>query len=130
MTFTLQPAFSILTLNLRFGLADDGPQAWVHRRPRLRQFLETHDGDFMVFQEANDFQIDFLAECLPEYALIGKRHPAPPAWQNNVIFYRAPWKLDQSDHFYLSPTPDIPSRFAASLWPRQCTLGTLQRRPA
>lgn len=129
MTSTPQPAFSILTLNLRFGLADDGPQAWVYRRPLLRQFLETHDDDFLMFQEANDFQIDFLAECLPEYALIGKRHPAPPAWQNNVIFYRAPWQLDQSDHFYLSATPDIPSQFAASLWPRQCTLGRFSAGP-
>ena len=77
MTSAPQPAFSILSLNLRFGLADDGPQAWVHRRPLLRRFIEAHDCDFMVFQEANDFQIDFLAECLPEYALIGKRHPAP-----------------------------------------------------
>jgi endonuclease/exonuclease/phosphatase family metal-dependent hydrolase len=129
MTPTPQPAFSILTLNLRFGLADDGPQAWMHRRPRLRQFIEAHTCDFMVFQEANDFQIDFLAECLPEYAIIGKRHPAPPFWQNNVILYRAPWKLDQSDHFYLSPTPDIPSRFAASHWPRQCTMGRFTAGP-
>lgn len=129
MTSAPRPSFSILTLNLRFGLADDGPHAWIHRRPVLRQLLEAHTSDVMTFQEANDFQIDFLSECLPNHAFIGQRHPAPPFWQNNIIFYRAPWKLDLWEHFFLSPTPDIPSRFSASRWPRQCTLGRFTAGP-
>lgn len=116
-------SFSVLTLNLRFGLADDGANAWVHRRDPLRQFLATHASDFMLFQEANDFQIDFLAASLPDYNRIGQRLPAPAFWQNNIIFYRAPWQLDAWEHFFLSATPDIPSRFPTSRWPRQCTLG-------
>lgn len=123
MTTAPRLSLSILTLNLRFGLADDGPHSWIYRRSVLRQLLETHACDVMTFQEANGFQIDFIAKCLPDYGMIGKRHPAPRFWQNNVIFYRAPWKLDTWEHFYLSPTPDIPSRFPDSRWPRQCTLG-------
>lgn len=130
MTTIPLPSFSILTLNLRFGLADDGPHAWIHRRAVLRQLLEAHACDLMTFQEANDFQIDFLAECLPQYDSIGQRQPAPRFWQNNVIFFRAPWKLDTWDHFYLSPTPDIPSRYPASHWPRQCTLARFTNGPA
>jgi endonuclease/exonuclease/phosphatase family metal-dependent hydrolase len=129
MTAVPRPSFSILTLNLRFGLADDGHQAWIHRRPVLRQLLEAHASEVITFQEANDFQIDFLAECLPDYDIIGQRHPAPRFWQNNVIFYRKPWELDRWEHFYLSPTPDIPSRFPASRWPRQCTLGRFTAGP-
>lgn len=129
MTTAPRPSMSILTLNLRFGLAADGPHSWIYRRSVLRQLLETHACDVMTFQEANDFQIDFIAKCLPDYGMIGKRHPAPRFWQNNVIFYRAPWKLDTWEHFYLSPTPDIPSRFQASRWPRQCTLGRFTAGP-
>ena len=117
------PPFSVLTLNLRFGLAKDGPQAWPFRRPVLRRLLSKNICDFMMFQEANDFQIDFIAKCLPDHRVIGHRQPAPPFWQNNVIFYRSPWKLEQWTHFFLSPTPSIPSRFPESRWPRQCTLG-------
>ena len=123
MTAAPPKVFSVLTLNLRFGLADDGPQGWPFRRPLLRRFLAKHACDLMMFQEANDFQIDFIARCLPDHALIGKRHPAPPFWQNNVIFFRAPWELDRWMHFFLSPTPEIPSRFPESRWPRQCTMG-------
>lgn len=114
--------FSVMTLNLRFGLAQDGPQAWPYRRPALGRFVETHTCDFMTFQEANDFQIDFLATCLPHHDRIGRRDPAPGFWQNNVIFFRAPWELTCWEHVFLSPTPDIPSRFPDSRWPRQCTL--------
>ena len=129
MTTQSNPAFSVLTLNLRFGLADDGPNAWEYRRPLLRQFLQDFNCDFFTFQEANDFQIDFLSECLPDYGCIGKRQPAPSFWQNNVVFFRPPWELDQWEHFYLSPTPDIPSRFSGSRWPRQCTLGRFRAGP-
>lgn len=115
--------FSVLTLNLRFGLAEDGPRAWRHRRPALGRFLEAHPCDFMTFQEANDFQIDFLATCLPRHSYVGRRDPAPPFWQHNLVFFRPPWRLDGWEHFFLSPTPDIPSRFPDSRWPRQCTLG-------
>lgn len=122
MTAAPPPPFSVLTLNLRFGLARDGAHAWEHRRPALRRFLTAEARDFMTFQEANDFQIDFLEACLPHHDHIGRRQPAPHFWQNNVIFFRPPWKLGHWEHFYLSPTPDIPSRFPESRWPRQCTL--------
>lgn len=117
------PSLSVLTLNIRFGLADDGPQAWAYRRPVLGEFLGQHACDIMMFQEANDFQIDFVAECLPHHDIIGRRHPAPPFWQNNIICFRAPWQLDRWTHLFLSPTPHIPSRFPDSRWPRQSTMG-------
>ena len=123
MTLRMPPGFSVLTLNLRFGLADDGPQSWVHRRPVLGEFLARHPFDIMMFQEANDFQIDFIADCLPHHDIIGRRDPAPSFWQNNIICFRPPWQLDRWRHLFLSPTPQIPSRFPESRWPRQSTMG-------
>jgi endonuclease/exonuclease/phosphatase family metal-dependent hydrolase len=123
VTLRKPTAFSVLTLNLRFGLADDGSQDWVHRRPVVHEFLKKHACDIMLFQEANDFQIDFISTCLPDHDIIGRRRPAPPFWQNNIICFRAPWRLDRWKHFFLSPTPAIPSRYMESRWPRQCTLG-------
>lgn len=114
----------VMTLNLRFGLADDGPHSWPFRKKALSELLQIHPVDFYAFQEANDFQIEFLSGQLPEYSFIGKRMSAPSFWQNNVVFYNHKrWKLINRDHFFLSPTPDIPSRFRQSRWPRQCTFG-------
>lgn len=117
---------SLLTFNLRFGLADDGPNNWQYRRAGYPELFKIHQPDFLVFQEANDFQIDFLESILTGYESIGMRVPAPKFWQNNLIFYQKKYRCVFSDHFYLSHVPDIPSRFRGSKWPRQCTIGIFQ----
>lgn len=118
---------SAMTLNLRFGLADDGENSWPKRKKAFPAFLKTYQPDFICLQEANDFQADFLEELLPRYSCIGKRAPAPPFWQNNLVFFRRDWHCVSHAHFFLSPTPQTPSRFAESRWPRQCTCGRFSR---
>ncbi len=118
---------SLLTLNIRFGLADDGDNAWRWRKDAFAPLFDRYRSDFMAFQEVNDFQADDLGRLLPGYSRVGQRVPAPPFWQNNLIFYRHPWRCIHSDHFFLSPTPKIPSRFRGSRWPRQCTLAVFEK---
>lgn len=119
--------FSVLTFNIRFGLADDGENAWRFRKAVFRPLFQRHAADFMAFQEVNRFQADDLADILTDWGRVGLRSPAPSFWQNNVIFFRRPWRCRSVDHFFLSPTPDIPSRFRESRWPRQCTLACFER---
>jgi endonuclease/exonuclease/phosphatase family metal-dependent hydrolase len=114
----------VMSLNLRFGLADDGPNNWASRCVAYPELLRQHTCDFYAFQEANDFQINYLAGLLKDYEMIGQRDPAPRFWQNNVIFHRRQWRCLDHHHFYLSDTPDLPSQFSRSKWPRQCTIGT------
>jgi endonuclease/exonuclease/phosphatase family metal-dependent hydrolase len=116
----------VLNLNLRFGLADDGPNSWEKRRGSLDSLLSTFACDFYAFQEANDFQIAYISNLLPDYAIVGQRRPAPEFWQNNVLFFHPRWLCINRDHFFLSATPDIPSRFPDSRWPRQCSLGLFE----
>jgi endonuclease/exonuclease/phosphatase family metal-dependent hydrolase len=122
-------SLSALTLNLRFGRAPDGPHRWEKRRPALRGLLRAHRADFMAFQEAMDFQVAWLRARLPDYGCIGLRQPAPAFWQNNVIFHHQRWVLRRTDHFFLSPTPDLPSRSRRSRWPRQATIGLFEGPP-
>ena len=115
--------FSALSFNLRFGLADDGVNNWDHRKKALPALFEKYHPDFIGLQEANDFQIDYLAKILDGYDFIGKRSPAPSSWQNNVIFFKSKWDPTVSRHLFLSQTPTVPSKFQDSRWPRQCTIG-------
>lgn len=114
---------SVLSLNLRFGLADDGPNAWAHRKESVVKLFRKHSPDLIATQEANDFQIDFLAQNLTEYAYIGRRHPAPKFWQDNILFYRKTIECKNDLRLFLSETPCIPSRSFGSHFPRQATLG-------
>jgi endonuclease/exonuclease/phosphatase family metal-dependent hydrolase len=118
---------TVMTLNLRFGRADDGPDSWEKRKERYVSFFQDHRPDFFGMQEANGFQIDFLRRQLAEYDCIGQRIPSPPYWQDNIIFYKKDWCCSGSERFFFSHTPMIPSRFQDSKWPRQCILGHFQK---
>ena len=119
--------FSVMTFNLRFGLAKDGPNAWKHRKKLIPGLFQAYPVDFIGCQEVNDFQADDLAAILGDYRLIGRRKPAPTFWQNNIIFFRKDWQLQNTEQFYLSAMPVMPSRSHNSRWPRQCTIGAFQR---
>jgi len=124
---SLADNITVLSLNLRFGLADDGRNGWSNRKPAVAELLREQPAHFFCFQEANDFQVSDIQELLPGYGFIGQRLPAPRFWQNNVIFYHRGFHCTTDRHFYLSPTPSIPSRFPDSRWPRQCTIGLFRR---
>ena len=124
--YSSENAFTVVTLNLRFGLARDGDNDWSRRRHLFPQFFEALPADFYLMQEANDFQVDQLQPLLADYACLGRRRPAPAFWQHNLVWYRRRWRCTARDHFFLSPTPDLPSRSRASRWPRQCTLGVFE----
>lgn len=114
---------SVMSLNLRFGLADDGPNGWECRKASVLKLFQGQHPDFIATQEANDFQIDFLADNLSDYAFIGRRIPAPKFWQDNILFYRRSLLCKEQVQFFLSETPRIPSRSFGSQFPRQGTLG-------
>jgi endonuclease/exonuclease/phosphatase family metal-dependent hydrolase len=114
---------SVMSLNLRFGLADDGPNGWVHRKESVVRLFRKRSPDFIATQEGNHFQVDFLTKSLPEYNHIGRRRPAPGFWQDNVLFYKKTVACTNEVHFFLSETPRVPSRSFGSRFPRQATLG-------
>jgi endonuclease/exonuclease/phosphatase family metal-dependent hydrolase len=115
--------FTVLSLNLRFGLADDGPNGWEYRRNGVVKLFRQERPHFISVQEANSFQTDFLERKLPEYACIGRRVPAPSFWQDNILFFRRGIRCIKHNHFFLSETPQFPSRSYGSQFPRQATLG-------
>ncbi|MCF8069541.1 MAG: endonuclease/exonuclease/phosphatase family protein [Desulfobacterales bacterium] len=114
---------SCITMNMRFGLAKDGPNSWKNRKRSVSALFENYAADFICVQEANNFQTNFLSTVLKDCNYIGERKPAPEFWQNNIIFHHHSWICTHKEHFFLSLTPDIPSRRPDSRWPRQCTLG-------
>lgn len=119
--------FTVMTMNLRFGLAEDGENSWMNRKKAYPDLFTIHEPDFIGFQEANDFQTAYLCGVLKDHRHIGEREnlkdPPVRSWQDNLIFYRRPWTCVTHRHYFLSDTPDIESKFPESQWPRQCIIG-------
>lgn len=119
---------TVMTLNLRFGLADDGDNCWENRKGAFPDLFKSIRPDFIGVQESNNFQTDFLDSVLDTHQYIGKRDPSPDFWQNNLILYRSVWSCLKSRHYFLSETPHEQSKFAESKWPRQCTIGLFENQ--
>jgi len=118
---------SVMTANLRFGLADDGNNSWDNRKESFKELFSLYQTDFIQVQESNNFQTDYLEDILKEYRFIGKRAPSPSHWQNNLIFYNKSWDCLKKSHFFLSDTPERESKWEDSTWPRQCSMGLFEK---
>ncbi|MFO8049609.1 MAG: endonuclease/exonuclease/phosphatase family protein [Desulfosudaceae bacterium] len=115
--------FSVMTINVRFGLADSGEFSWKNRKAAFTELFAAWQPDFIAMQEVNDFQAAFFRTVLSDYGCLGERRPAPSFWQNVLIFHKKIWQCRAHDHFFLSDTPAVPSRMPESKWPRQAVIG-------
>ena len=114
---------TVMSLNLRFGRAEDGPDSWENRQGRYKSFFQKYAPDFIGMQEANDFQVDFFEQLFDGYGVIGRRASAPAHWQDNVIFFNKEWKCSYGERFFVSRTPLRESSLPGSKWPRQFVVG-------
>ena len=100
---------TVMTYNVRYGTAEDGPDAWDLRKHLLVQIIAKHDPDILSTQECLDFQANYLVEQLPNYAWIGLGREADGGGEMTAILYRKSLLLPvESGHFWLSETPDVP----------------------
>jgi len=102
---------NVATWNLRLDLASDGPNAWPQRREMARALIRWHEWDLFGTQEGLIQQIRDL-EAMGEYARVGVgRDDGREAGEHAAIFYRrSRFTLLAHGDFWLSPTPDQPSK--------------------
>lgn len=105
------PSFQIATYNLRLNLASDGPNAWPLRAEAVKALIRYHEFDVFGTQEGLPEQIDELAR-MDEFAHVGVgRDDGKRAGEHSAIFFRkARFEALSSGDFWLSQTPDVPSK--------------------
>jgi endonuclease/exonuclease/phosphatase family metal-dependent hydrolase len=100
----------VLTFNIRYGTAPDGPDAWEYRAPLVFEVIREQDADFIGLQEALRFQIDAIRDAVPGYGEVGVgREDGREGGEYSAILYRTDrWRVADRDTFWLSETPDVP----------------------
>lgn len=106
---------TIMSFNIRYGTADDGPNRWELRRSQMIELLKAQNPDVLGLQEALHFQIDQLLEALPEYHTVGVgRSDGGHGGEYSAIFYRASrLTVRRTATFWLSDTPEV---VASNTW--------------
>jgi len=100
---------TVMSFNLRFGTADDGPDAWDLRKDRLVALVKEHEPDIIGTQECLDFQAVYLAEQLIGYGWIGQGRQEDGTGEMTAILYKKDRLLPlESGHVWLSESPELP----------------------
>ena len=114
------PELRMLTFNVRTGTAKDGPNEWKLRKELVFEVFRNEKPDVAGLQEPFRFQLDELAQALPEYGQIGGgREDGKTKGEYAAILYKKDlFEVQDSGNFWFSDTPEVPGSIT---WGNACT---------
>ena len=117
----------LISYNIRYDTPADGVNAWPQRKAAVAELLRQHAPDIFGIQEALPHQVRELAAALPDYAWLGVGRDADGGGEGTPVFYRKDrFTLLRSATFWLSETPDKPSRGWDAALNRICSTGQFE----
>ena len=123
--FSLAQQFKVMTFNIRLSLDSDKENSWNNRKEETMALMTYYHPDIMGVQEAVPQQMRDMKAKLTNYDYIGVgRDDGKDAGEYSAIFYdKNRLKVLESGTFWLSETPDVPSKGWDAAYPRICTDG-------
>lgn len=134
LLFAGQAVFSqdlkIMSYNIRLDTQSDGDNQWSKRKEFLTDQVKFYTPDFMGVQEALPGQMTYIDSTLTGYDFIGKgRDDGKSQGEYSAIFYNSDkFKLLEENTFWLSETPEKPSKGWDAAYNRVCTYGLFQNK--
>ncbi|NOR74160.1 MAG: hypothetical protein GQ525_03270 [Draconibacterium sp.] len=97
----------LMTYNLKFASPTYKP-SWEIRREMQLDLIRKYDPDIIGTQEGLKEQIDYLADNLPDYVVVGEGRKGGDDDEHMAIFYKKDkFRLREMQSFQLSKTPEI-----------------------
>lgn len=121
---------TIATYNIRYDGHTDLANDWVERKVPIAQFVLNYQVDIVGFQEVLHNQLLDLLQLLPNYTYVGVgRDDGKTQGEYTPIFYDSTKFIAlQSGTFWLSATPEKPSKGWDAALNRICTYALLQNK--
>ena len=132
---------NVATFNVRVGAPRKSATAprrgdykkyngWDDRKDILCDMIKFEAFDIFGVQEARYPQVSDMLERLPEYSYIGVgREDGEQKGEHCAIFYqKKKFKVLEHGNFWLSETPDVPSKGWGAKYYRICTWGLFQNK--
>ena len=124
------PPLRVMTYNIRLDLESDGVNRWANRRDEFIGQIALMRPAILGLQEVVAGQKADLERALPGYAFLGvARDDGKSAGEfSNVAFDRNVFRMTSNGTFWLSPTPDVPSKGWDAAYRRIATWAHLVRK--
>ena len=102
----------VMSFNVRYNSAnDEGDKNWEVRKAAVVKMINTVQPDVVGLQEPRTAQRTYLKTNLPNYAYMEVPGTGDGKGGNTCLIYRQDrFTLVDNGYFFLSPTPDEPSR--------------------
>ncbi len=102
------PHLKLMTFNIRYGTANDGANAWDHRRELVAQIIRRESPDILAIQEGLAFQLQELAPVLADYRKLGQHRDGGLEGEFSGLYVReGPIRILDWGEMWLSPTPEV-----------------------
>lgn len=118
----LQQSLNVLSYNIRYNNPRDSVNAWPNRKEWVNSLVKFYDTDILCIQEGLSDQVDYL-KTSTGFAVEGVgRDDGARAGEFTAIYYN-PQRFTKkaSGHFWLSDTPEKPSKGWDAAIVRICT---------
>ncbi|MDR2058399.1 MAG: endonuclease/exonuclease/phosphatase family protein [Dysgonamonadaceae bacterium] len=118
--FAINAQLNVATYNIRVDKEEDvlKGNGWLKRYPKICELIRYHDFDVFGLQEVESHQLKNMLDSLSGYSYTGAaREDGKEKGEFVPIFYkRDKLELLESGNFWLSETPDTPSKG----WDAEC----------
>jgi endonuclease/exonuclease/phosphatase family metal-dependent hydrolase len=120
---------NVISFNIRYANTTDGANSWENRKENVKALLQFYDADIFGVQEALAVQFDYLLANADYDAVgVGREDGMRKSEFSAVYFNKKRFKKIESGTFWLSPTPNVPSKGWDAALNRICTWAKLYDR--
>ncbi|MFC3559727.1 endonuclease/exonuclease/phosphatase family protein [Pedobacter jamesrossensis] len=113
---------NIITYNIRYNNPGDGVNAWPNRKDNVKALVKFHDADILCVQEALADQFDALSENTNfDFVGVGRDDGKRKGEFSAIFFDKTRFAKKDGGTFWLSETPNVPSKGWDAVLPRICS---------
>lgn len=122
--------FSVMTYNLKYDDKNDAVNGWNNRSELVIGLLKYHQPAIFGTQEGLYNQLEDIDNALSNYAYLGvAREDGKKSGEFSAIFYDSTlFNLERSGDFWLSETPEKPSKGWDAAYTRICSWAEFQSK--
>jgi endonuclease/exonuclease/phosphatase family metal-dependent hydrolase len=128
--FAAPAQVNVMTYNIKFATENDGENSWSKRKDHLTNQIKFYHPDVLGVQEALHGQMEHIKENVANYQYVGAaRDDGKTKGEYSAIFYNtSKFELLEESTFWLSETPNSPSKGWDASFPRVCTYVKLKEK--
>ena len=131
----MEQSITVVSFNIRYGSADDGPHRWEQRRELVIERIRAADPDLLGLQECrDDEQAGYVRRALPDYDFYGVARGGDGATALElapILVRRSSFEIVRQGCFWLSETPEFAGSVGwDAMFPRTATWAEVRHRPS